>query len=44
MNSINIIIINDYIFHKGPRPLVTMSTVDIPVLHSAEVVNFHHEP
>ena len=25
------------------RPLVTVSTVDIPVLHSAEVVHFHCE-
>jgi hypothetical protein len=40
MNSINIIIINDHIFHKGPRPLVTVSTADIPVLHSAEDVHF----
>jgi len=26
-----------------PRPLVTVSTADIPVFHSAEVVHFHCE-
>jgi hypothetical protein len=46
--SINIININiitgvHHLFCKGPRPLVTVSTADIPVLHSAEVVHFHHE-
>jgi hypothetical protein len=44
MNSKNtFIVISDYLFHKGPRPLVTVSTADIPVLHSAEVVHFHCE-
>jgi hypothetical protein len=43
MNSINIIIINDHIFHKSLKPLMTMSMADIPVLHSAEVVQFHRE-
>jgi hypothetical protein len=42
-NSKNIFIINDLLFHMGPRPLVTMSTADIPVLHYAEVVHFHCE-
>ena len=28
---------------RVPRPLVTMSTADIPVLHSTEVVHFHFE-
>jgi len=28
---------------RVPRPLVTVSTADIPVLHSAEVVHFHCE-
>ena len=32
-----------HLFCKGPRPLVTMSTADIPILHSAEVVHFHCE-
>ena len=26
----------------GSKPLLTVSTVDISVLHSAEVVHFHH--
>jgi hypothetical protein len=43
MNNINIIIINDHLFHKGPRPLVTVSTAVITVLHSIEVVHFHCE-
>ena len=37
------IILSDNLFHKGLRPLVTMSTADIPVLHSIEVVHFHCE-
>ena len=37
------IILSDHLFYKGPRPLMTMSTADIPVLHSAEVVHFHYE-
>ena len=37
------IINSDHLFHKGPRPLVTVSTADIPILHSAEVVHFHCE-
>ena len=32
-----------HLFCKGPRPLVTVSTVDILVLHSTEVVHFHCE-
>ena len=32
-----------HLFRKGPRPLVTVSTADIPVLHSTEVVHFHCE-
>ena len=32
-----------YLFRKGPRTLMTVSTADIPVLHSAEVVHFHCE-
>jgi hypothetical protein len=43
MNSKNIFIINDPLFHKGLRPLVTVSTTVITVLHSAEVVHFHCE-
>jgi hypothetical protein len=43
MNSKNIFIINDQLFHKGPRSLVTVSTAVIKVLHSAEVVHFHCE-
>jgi hypothetical protein len=43
MNSKNILIIGDQLFHKGPRPLMTMSTTVITVLHSAEVVHFHCE-
>jgi hypothetical protein len=43
MNSIKKIVISDHLFHKGPRPLVTVSTADIPVLHSADVVYFHRE-
>jgi hypothetical protein len=46
MNSKNISILqfnSDHLFHKGLRPLVTVSTADIPVLHSAEVVHFHYE-
>jgi hypothetical protein len=41
--SIIITISVHHLFCKGPRPLVTVSTADIPVLHSAEVVHFHHE-
>jgi hypothetical protein len=46
--SINIININiitsvHHLFCKGPRPLVTVSTANIPVLHFAEVVHFHCE-
>jgi hypothetical protein len=40
-NSKNIFIINDQLFHKGPRSLVTVSTTIITILHSAEVVHFH---
>ena len=29
---------------RVPRPLVTVSTAVITVLHSAEVLHFHHEP
>jgi hypothetical protein len=44
MNSKNtFIVISDYLFRKGPRPLVTVSMADIPVLHFAEVVHFHYE-
>jgi hypothetical protein len=43
MNSKNIFIINDPLFHKGLRPLLTVSTTVITVLHSAEVVHFHCE-
>ena len=32
-----------HLFRKGPRPLMTMNTADIPVLHSTEVVHFHYE-
>jgi hypothetical protein len=42
-NSKNIFIINDPLFYKGPRPLVTVSMAVITVLHSAEVVHFHCE-
>jgi hypothetical protein len=42
-NNKNIFIINDQLFHKGPRPLITVSTAVITVLHSAEVVHFHCE-
>jgi hypothetical protein len=42
-NSKNIFIINDPLFYKGPRPLVTVSSADMLVLHSAEVVHFHCE-
>jgi hypothetical protein len=41
--SKDIFIINDPLFHKGLRPLVTVSTAVITVLHSAEVVHFHYE-
>jgi hypothetical protein len=44
MNSKNISILqfnSDHLFCKGLRPLVTVSTTNIPVLHSAEVVHFH---
>jgi hypothetical protein len=37
------IVISDHLFRKGPRPLVTVSTADISVLHSAEVVHFQCE-
>jgi hypothetical protein len=37
----NILINSDQLFHKGSRLLVTVSTADIPVLHSADVVHFH---
>ena len=43
MNIINIIIIKDHLFHKGLRPLVTVSTADIPVLHSSKFVHFTRE-
>jgi hypothetical protein len=43
MNSKNILIIGDHLFRKGLRPLVTVSTTVITVLHSAEVVHFHCE-
>jgi hypothetical protein len=44
MNSKNtFIVISDHQFCKGPMPLVTVSTADIPVLHSTEVVHFHRE-
>jgi hypothetical protein len=36
-------IINDPLFHKGLRSLVTVSTAVITVLRSAEVVHFHCE-
>jgi hypothetical protein len=42
-NSKNIFIINDPLFHKGPRSLVTVSTAVITVLHSAKVIHFHCE-
>jgi hypothetical protein len=42
-NSKNTFIINDPLFYKGPRPLVTVSTAVITVLHSTEVVHFHNE-
>jgi hypothetical protein len=42
-NSKNILIISDQLFHKGPRPLVTVSMAVITVLHSAEAVHFHYE-
>ena len=32
-----------HLFRKDPRPLVIVSTADIPILHSAEVVHFHYE-
>jgi hypothetical protein len=41
--SIIITISVHHLFCKGPKPPVTVSTADIPVLHSAEVVHFHHE-
>jgi hypothetical protein len=41
--SIIITISIHHLFCKGLRPLVTVSTADIPVLHSAEVVHFHCE-
>jgi hypothetical protein len=41
--SIIIIIIVHHLFCKGPRPLVTVSTAVITVLHSAEVVHFYCE-
>jgi hypothetical protein len=43
MNSKNITINNYQLFHKGPRPLVTVSMAVIIVLHSGEVVHFHCE-
>jgi hypothetical protein len=43
MNSKNILIIGDQLFHKGPRLLVTMRTTIITVLYSAEVLHFHSE-
>jgi hypothetical protein len=38
--------IDDHIslFLKESRPLVSVSSTVITVLHSAEVVHFHHEP
>jgi hypothetical protein len=41
--SIIIIISVHHLFYKSLRPLVTVSTADIPVLHSVEVVHFHYE-
>jgi hypothetical protein len=41
MNSKNILINSDQLFHKGPRPLMTVSTAVIIVLHFTEVVHFH---
>jgi hypothetical protein len=41
--SIIITISVHHLFCKGPRPLVTVSTAVITVLHSTEVVHFHCE-
>jgi hypothetical protein len=41
--SIIIIISAHHLFCKDPRPLVTVSTAVITVLHSTEVVHFHCE-
>jgi hypothetical protein len=41
--SVIIIISVHHLFCKGPRPLVTVNTAVITVLHSAEVVHFHCE-
>jgi hypothetical protein len=43
MNSKNILIFSDQLFHKGLMPLETVSTAVITVSHSAEVVHFHCE-
>jgi hypothetical protein len=43
MNSKNILIFSDQVFHKGLMPLVTVSTTVITVSHSAKVVHFHCE-
>jgi hypothetical protein len=43
MNSINKLSLVIIYSKRVPRPLVTVSMTDIPVLHSAEVVHFHHE-
>jgi hypothetical protein len=34
------IVISGHLFRKGPRPLVTVSTAVITVLHSTDVVHF----
>jgi RNase P subunit RPR2 len=41
--SINIIINVHHLFCKGTRPLVTVSTTVITILHSSEVIHFHCE-
>jgi hypothetical protein len=43
MNSINKQSIVITYSVNVPRPLVTVSTADIPILHSIEVVHFHYE-
>ena len=43
MNSINIYYLVIIYSIRVLRPLMTVSTTDIPVLHSVEVVHFHCE-